>query len=377
MLWILLACTPQTKDAPSLGDSSDSSPLTDSDSAAPDSKGDSGDSGDTGDTAPPDTTPELIAADHANLRYIGRINASDPLAPVFHWPGSAVEAVFEGTSLTLHLDDAGTNYVSVVIDGGEPTVIACAPGENTYVVAEGLSPGAHTLRVAKRTEIAEGDLTFVGFTLDPGAELGPRPAEKALKIEFYGDSITSGYSVDCDCDSGDAVYKDNTHTYAAFTARALDADYHSVSLSGIGLVRSWWSATMVTYWDSLQNDDHAWDFAVWTPDIVVVNLGQNDYWLGVGKEMIPAWISFGRTLRTTYPDAELFFALGSMDVVAPGSPFPAMLEEAVETLQEEDEHVHAVIFEYNGSGRHPVASEQAWMAEQLLDTITLVMPELG
>jgi hypothetical protein len=36
-----------------------------------------------------------------------------------------------------------------------------------------------------------------------------------------------------------------------------------------------------------------------------------------------------------------------------------------------------VIFEYNGSGRHPVASEQEWMAEQLLDTITLVMPELG
>ena len=37
---------------------------------------------------------------------------------------------------------------------------------------------------------------------------------------------------------------------------------------------------MVTYWDSLQNDDHAWDFSLWTPDIVVVNLGQNDYWLG-------------------------------------------------------------------------------------------------
>ena len=109
----------------------------------------------------------------------------------------------------------------------------------------------------------------------------------------------------------------------------------------------------------------------------MVNLGQNDYWLGVGKEMIPAWVKFGRTLRTTYPDAELFFALGSMDVVAPGSPFPAMLEEAVGTLQAEDEQVHAVIFEYNGSGRHPVASEQEWMGEQLLDTITLVMPELG
>lgn len=372
MLWILLACTPSPKDGPSLGDSAHTGLAADSDSAPPDT----GETGETGDTAPVDTTPEFIAADHAALRYIGRIDASDPLAPLLYWPGSAVEAVFEGTSLTLHLHDAGTNYVSVVIDGGEPVVLACAPGEGAYVVAEGLSPGQHTLTVTKRTEIAEGDLTFVGLTLDPGAGLGPRPADKALRIELYGDSITSGYSVDCDCDSGEAVYKDNTHTYGAFTARALDADYHSVSLSGVGLVRSWWDATMLTYWDSLRDDDHAWDFAAWTPDIVVVNLGQNDYWLGVKGQMIPAWQSFGRLLRATYPDAEIFFALGSMDVVAPGSPYPAMLEEAVAGLQAEDDRVHAVIFEYNGSGRHPVASEQAWMAEQLLDEIRLVMPEL-
>jgi hypothetical protein len=137
MLWMLLSCTPQTKDAPSLGDSSHSGPAH-----RRQRRETAGTAGRLGTRPRRDTTPEFIAADHTDLRYVGRINASDPLAPLFHWPGSAVEAVFEGSSLTLHLDDAGTNYVSVVIDGGEPRVIACAPGENSYVVAEGLSPGA-------------------------------------------------------------------------------------------------------------------------------------------------------------------------------------------------------------------------------------------
>ena len=110
----------------------------------------------------------------------------------------------------------------------------------------------------------------------------------------------------------------------------------------------------------------------------MINLGQKGNWLGVGAQMTAAYVDFAGRLREQHPNAHIYLALGSMDAVAPGSPFPGYLEDAVDALNADgDDKVHGVIFPYNGSGAHPVASEQAEMAEILVSAIQETAPELS
>jgi hypothetical protein len=302
-----------------------------------------------------------------------------PDSSSFHWPGTRVEANFVSTSLSLLLDDeSGENYLHVTIDGGEPQILDLEPGEALYAIATNLTEGPHNVIVSKRTESGEGDLHFKGLILDPDAYLAEAPPEPTVRMEFYGDSITSGYSVDCVCDEGIAEYKNHDETYAAITARTLDAEHHSISISGLGIVESWWDATIWDYYDGVTTSDHDWTFEDWPADIIVINLGQNDKWLGVGSEIRQAYATFVLALRKANPDAEVFLALGSMDAVAPGSPFPNYLMGAVNDLNtiHGDEKVHGVLFPYNGSGSHPVASEQAEMATVLVKAIAAARPDL-
>ena len=66
----------------------------------------------------------------------------------------------------------------------------------------------------------------------------PPSVAKRHKIEFYGDSITSGYAIE-DYDGGNnsylPPYKNNYLTYASLTARHYDAQYYCISKSGIGI----------------------------------------------------------------------------------------------------------------------------------------------
>ena len=322
------------------------------------------------------TVPVFVPADDPGFHYVGRLSSG---AASFHWPGTRVEANFMGTSLSLVLDDeTGENYLHVTIDGGDPEILDLDPGEAIYPIAANLVDQSHSVILSKRTESGEGDLHFKGLILDPGAYLAAAPSEPSLRMEFYGDSITSGYSVDCACDDGSAEYKNHDETYAALSARTLEAEHHSLSLSGLGIVKSWWNATVWDYYDGVTTEDHDWDFNVWPADIIVINLGQNDKWLGVGEEIREAYVMFVLALRSHHPAAEIFLALGSMDAVAPGSPFPGYLEGAVSDLNNtySDSQVHAVLFPYNGSGAHPVASEQAEMADVLVEAISTVRPDL-
>jgi len=106
---------------------------------------------------------------------------------------------------------------------------------------------------------------------------------------------------------------------------------------------------MFDYWDSLYEDDHAWTFDAWAADVVVINLGQNDRFNGVGDEIVHAYLDFMALIRDTHP-------------------------EAVD--RSGDGRAHAVIFPFNGSGNHPTASEHEEMADVLIDAIRDAMPQL-
>jgi hypothetical protein len=333
--------------------------------------------------AAPAGTP--VAASDKNIRYVGRVDFSDPAAPRISWPASEIAANFTGSSLSIVLDDdTGSNYFNVIIDGKDasPLILQAARGSKSYQVASGLAPGRHSFRLTKRTEGEEGATAFRGLELDDGAALLAPPARPRRRIEFFGDSITSGMGNEAPFNGDDAVKRDKNSylSYAAITARKLGAELHMTSQSGIGVMISWFPFTMPDFYDQLSavgDNDSKWDFKRWTPDVVVVNLLQNDSWL-IGRdhklhpepdeaERIEAYARFVQRVRALYPKAYIVCALGSMDATRDGSPWPGYVKAAVERLRKEDgdKRIDTVFFPFTGYGAHPRVLQHQANAEKL------------
>jgi hypothetical protein len=327
---------------------------------------------------------QTISADNQYYLYTGRIDFSDKKSPQLSWPGSSIKANFTGTSLAIILDDQlGKNFFNVIIDGEtwHPYVLEAKQGEQTYVITTALKPGKHTLEIYKRTEGEEGATLFKGVVLDKDGTLLQPPARAKRRIEIYGDSITSGMGNEGADNGADHLLseKNNYWAYGAITARNLNAELHTISQSGIGIMISWFPFVMPQFYDQLNavgDNDSQWDFSRWTPDVVVVNLFQNDSWLTdrdkklephpTDEQKVQAYINFVRSIRAKYPKAQIICALGSMDATATPT-WPGYIKMAVARMQKEnnDSRLDTIFFDFNGYGQHPRIAQHKANAEQL------------
>jgi len=324
-----------------------------------------------------------VAPSDQRLQFTGRVDFSNSAAPVLSWPDTSIAANFTGSYLGVTLDDeAGKNFFNVFVDGDftHPFIIKAERGLHDYVIADHLKRGKHQFLFTKRTEGEEGATTLKNFTLADHAKLlSPSPRSKH-RIEFFGDSITSGMGDESPDDGVDDQLKDKNSfmSYAAITARNLDAEIHMTSQSGIGIMVSWFPFVMPQFYDQLNavgdNDTH-WDFASWTPDVVVINLFQNDSWL-VEKRLNPvpddekriqSYVDFVNTIRRTYPKAYLVCTLGSMDATQAGSKWPGYISTAVERIKQADSsaRIDTLFFEFTGFGKHPRVHHHQVNAEKL------------
>lgn len=256
-----------------------------------------------------------IAPDHPNLQYFGRWDFSAPAKPVTGWPGTGWVAAFSGTSLrATFTEDNSNNRLEVTVDDGSPITVRLARGTSTVVLAQGLANTAHRVKVVKKTEGCCGaaNFAFLGLQLDAAANLLPPPPRPPLRIEVYGDSHAAGFSAECSCDSQDTAYKNAAYAYPALLGRLLGAEVHNQSWSGIGIFSGYATKTMPEVFDrTLQgNASPLWTFARYTPDAVVINLGDNDVLKGATKAQIKGAIQgFVRNqLRPRYPLAHLVIA---------------------------------------------------------------------
>ncbi len=326
----------------------------------------------------------VVEADNPNFLYTGRIDFSNPKAPVMYWPGAYIQAHFEGPVLKIILDDkTGGSYYNVFIDGDfeHPVVIDCQPGQHEYTVPLQLADDVHTLMIFRRTEASTGPTKFLGLVLKDGKTLVEPPARPQRRIEFYGNSITCGMGNEADDDAPDdnMAEENNFLTYAAITARNLGAEYSCIAKSGIGILISWFDLVMPDYYYRLDPDDpnSRWDFSQYTPDVVVVNLFQNDSWLIDRLDPVPdstaivaAYVDFVRKIRAEYADALIVCSLGSMDATKEGSPWPGYIEKAVARMQSEgDENLATYFFPFKNWYKHPRLRHHAEMAEGLTQFI--------
>jgi len=210
----------------------------------------------------------------------GRLDDTDPSRLRMAWSGTGFDVHFDGTCLRADLTES-VAWIDVSIDGGAPRAVELAKGCGWVELAVGLSPGIHVVSVRKRTEPLVGELVVAGLETD-GRILSPTPRD-GIRLEFVGDSITCGYgnlAPDETCPF-DPATEDFARSFAGLTASDMGADVHCVAWSGLGLVRNFDlepSPTLIErhrYSNPITKVD--WDTARWVPEIVLVNLGSNDF----------------------------------------------------------------------------------------------------
>lgn len=333
--------------------------------------------------------PVSVPFNNPNIAYQGRIALKDSLAELY-WSGSQIKINFKGTGVKATFkDNIGDNYYNIIIDNDSISILRIDTIKKEYVLASGLTDKPHNVKVYKRTEWNRGTTSFYGFELDKGSVILNSPVKNTRKMEFFGNSITAGYGVDdiSGRDRSDSIFTNNYLTYAAFTARHFNAECNYTVRSGIGIMVSWFPVIMPELYDRLDPNDpnSKWDFSRYTPDIVVINLFQNDSWIvnmtkseeyqyrfknqskPDEKKIIESYSNFVKSIRDKYKNAHIICMLGNMDITKKGSPWPGYVQKAVDSIN--DSMIYTLFVPYKNTKGHPKVKEQKAMADSLIKFI--------
>lgn len=266
--------------------------------------------------------------------FIGRFDTRDPAGPLCGWPGCRILVRFDGTALSVRLEElteswmkGGPSEWDVSVDGERQPKIVMAEGKKQYAIASGLARGIHIVELYKRSEAQNGSTRFLGYELGDGKLLAP-PPRRARRLEIVGDSSAAGFGVEgvghgpaCPGVNYAAKWQNFRKSFGARLGEGLAAEVYATVYSGKGLVKNIWRPdedTMpVIFPRALPTDPRSsWDFASWVPHVVVIMIGGNDFAIGQPSddgptplsEFTDAYERFVATIREKYPEAWLFLA---------------------------------------------------------------------
>lgn len=232
----------------------------------------------------------------SNIKVHGRTTGClNPLT--MFWTGSAVELNAKGSELWIEVEAAYDMYepwISILINSAPVSRRMLTAGRYWICVFRGMSENTvKNVRIVKDVQAMNGDpgclLQIHGVKSD--GEFLP-VEERPYKLEFIGDSITSGEGAVGAKMEEDwiSMWFSAVGNYAFLTAEALNADCRIISQSGWGVLTSWDNNprfNIPDYYEKVcgilsgeKNEalgaHKENDFSSWQPDIVVVNLGTND-----------------------------------------------------------------------------------------------------
>lgn len=252
------------------------------------------------------------------MKLVGRFDTTEPGALKFAWPGSMIVGRFKGTAISARLRDDGKNQFEVLVDGEPKTVLKTDKSKDTYTLAEGLADGVHDVALYKRTEARVGEVTFLGF--DAQGTMLPAPPVAERRMEIIGDSISAGYGNEGPgpvCTFNPAEENQYT-TYGAVAARELGAEHVTIAWSGktIGEMTDFYERILPA------RPESQWDFKAWTPQLVVMNIGTNNFATYDPGETryVRIYTNLFDRIRKAYPQALIVCLLGPMlsDIYPPG-----------------------------------------------------------
>lgn len=333
-----------------------------------------------------------------NIKLNGR--STDCLEPyTLFWTGSGFEVNVKGRELWVEIEadyEEQEPWFTVLINGAPVSRQMAPKGRNKICLFRSRNPEEiKYVRFVKDSQAMHDDekcMLSIHSLITDGVFCSID--ERKLKIEFIGDSITSGEGIFGDTKEEDwvSMFFSGVYSYAALTAEKLKADYRIISQSGWGVLSSWDGNTanaIPKYYEKvcglLTGDRNRrlgaaydYDFKKWQPDVVVVNLGTND---GSAfdmpefnhsiEEFENAVIMFLKKIRKYNPKADIIWGYGML-----GYKMTASITRAVNayTLETGDKKVHFINLPNTregmfGSRQHPGLKSHKQAAEVLSDYI--------
>lgn len=316
------------------------------------------------------------------LKVNGRTN--DCLEPLtLFWTGSGFELNAKGSELWVELEadyDEQEPWISILINGAHIARQMAVKGKSRICLFRSRNPEEiKHVQFVKDSQAMHDDETccLQIHSISFDGEFCPIE-NKPYKLEFVGDSITSGEGIFGAKEELDwvAMFFSGVYSYAALTAKAVDADFRIVSQSGWGVYASWdgqLDRALPLYYEKvcgvLEGERNValgaqkdYDFTKWQPDAVIINLGTNDgsaFGMPEFHEDIKSFenavTAFLKKVRRCNPDAEIIWVYGML-----GYSMNAPIARAINTYCEEtgDKKVHFLQLpnttkETVGSREHP------------------------
>jgi lysophospholipase L1-like esterase len=338
----------------------------------------------------------LYMPDNDNIIYNGRIDFTNPQKPKLSGAAAYFEFRFSGSSCYVFLKDQNlydnNNYFAIVIDDKYQGRIKTG-NKKKYLVAENLKDTVHNLLICKATESQIGYVELLGILC---SNLLPSEKIHTRKIEFIGNSITCGMGLDSSgipCDSGEWYDQHNAYlAYGPLAARELGADWLLSSVSGIGITRFWNKPgpTMPqVYQDLYLSTDSTcrWDRRGYSPDLVSICLGQNDFSKGDSSydrppldsaRFVNEYIRFAGSIREQYPYAQICCLTSPMLDDKERATMKNYLAAVLKYMKEvkNDKMIHMYSFSrlyVSGCAWHPDREDHEKMAAELIPFYREVM----
>lgn len=240
-----------------------------------------------------------------NYLIHGRTDETQYPLPLF-CNGSGIEVNVTGTELWIDVDvdfDIYEPWVCIELNGAFMGRQMLMPGMHSLCLFRGMCPDdVKNVRFVRELQAMSEDnacrLLVRGFRCD--GDFFPVDS-KRFKLEFIGDSITSGegtYGAREDMDWL-PMYMSVSQNYAKIVSDALGAEYRLLSQGGWGVLCGWDNDprhNIPSRYEQIcglaegeinkkLGAKKPYDFTSWVPDVIIVNLGTND----AGAFRQPAW----------------------------------------------------------------------------------------
>lgn len=332
-----------------------------------------------------------------NVLWMGRRDITENETKLFHAGAQAI-VKFKGTKLDVEINSFcvwGSLNLGVVVDG-EMKAVPLSHDNNckyiTVTAAENLSDSEHTVIIYKRH--AGNQVLFIKSFETDGEFVMPDVLPER-KIEVYGDSVCAGevieaydYVAQPDPEGHDSKFDNVWNSFVMQTARNLDAQIHNICQGGIALFNGTGYFHMPDFIGLESTYDKTcyfpeggditnWDFSRYTPDIVIIAIGQNDQHNGktdqndrnisdpvYRNEWKTAYIKMVRDLDKHYGGAK--FVL-TTTILMHDVDWDNAIEEIKDELNGMGIKAYHNMFSRNGAATpgHPRLSEHNEMAEEL------------
>ena len=237
-----------------------------------------------------------VYPDNPLLHIMGRLDRSDlPLA--LDWTGTGLEFCFQGSDCWVELEATALSpvfWMIVLADGCPVSRFPVEPGCRFYPLLLGMDPTqSRKVTLMKETQCMPDapHATILLRSIRLEGELLPLRASRH-KIEFLGDSLTSGEGVLAPRDNSEWItpWFSAHANYSWYACNTLEADRSVLSQSGWGVCWDWEHNPTHNLSDAYdmtvgvlagpeaeaRGCRKRWNFSSWCPDIVCIRLLTND-----------------------------------------------------------------------------------------------------